>query len=317
MAAPFASCAHDGDKVHSESLDAQKERVEVLYPAVSRKDNTIRNAIRECSASPEAPLVIFASKLVAVERGDLPAEVLHLAEDDAERMQHDLGEDSESYFIAFARIFSGCARPGVPVYVIGPKYRPCDAVIEDKSPDETGVISVAQDGFFPMLIMGTELWPLQSAPAGNIVAIVGLGSHILKSATISSTPNCSPLSRLTVQSAPIYKVACAAENPVMIPKMIRGLGLLSKADAAVEVTVAPTGEYLIGAIGELHLERCLKDLEDRFCRGVPLLVSEPIVAFKETLVASDGAEHQALGALAKKVALRLKQRGHHFCDATR
>jgi elongation factor 2 len=36
--------------------------------------------------------------------------------------------------------------------------------------------------------------------------------------------------------------------------------------------------------GELHLEICLKDLQDDFMGGAEIRVSEPVVAFRETII---------------------------------
>jgi translation elongation factor EF-G len=49
------------------------------------------------------------------------------------------------------------------------------------------------------------------------------------------------------------------------------------------VLVQETGEHVIVTAGELHLERCVRDLHDRFAPGVELKVSPPIVAFRESL----------------------------------
>ena len=43
-----------------------------------------------------------------------------------------------------------------------------------------------------------------------------------------------------------------------------------------------TGEHIIAGAGELHLEICLKDLEeDHAC--IPLKISEPVVSYRETV----------------------------------
>jgi len=47
------------------------------------------------------------------------------------------------------------------------------------------------------LMMGQGLKSVASAKAGNVVAIGGLGHHILKSATLSSTRNCWPFSSMS------------------------------------------------------------------------------------------------------------------------
>jgi ribosome assembly protein 1 len=69
--------------------------------------------------------------------------------------------------------------------------------------------------------------------------------------------------------------------------LTRGLRLLNRADPFVEVSVSGSGEHVIAAAGEVHLERCIKDLRERFAR-VELVVSPPLVAFRETVDAEGG-----------------------------
>lgn len=42
-----------------------------------------------------------------------------------------------------------------------------------------------------------------------------------------------------------------------------GLRLLNQADPCVEVRVQETGEHVIIAAGEVHLQRCIDDLKER------------------------------------------------------
>jgi elongation factor 2 len=44
-----------------------------------------------------------------------------------------------------------------------------------------------------------------------------------------------------------------------------------------------TGEHIIAGAGELHLEICLKDLQEDFMNGAELRISEPVVSFCETV----------------------------------
>lgn len=44
------------------------------------------------------------------------------------------------------------------------------------------------------------------------------------------------------------------------------------------------GEYILSTCGEVHLERCVKDLNDDFCPGVGFSVSAPIIEFRETIL---------------------------------
>lgn len=72
-------------------------------------------------------------------------------------------------------------------------------------------------------------------------------------------------------------------NPTEMPVLIEGLKKLNQADASVEIYVQESGEHVINAAGEMHLERCLRDLKDMFA-PIPLEISPPIVSFKETII---------------------------------
>jgi len=65
--------------------------------------------------------------------------------------------------------------------------------------------------------------------------------------------------------------------------LLEGLKLLSQADPAVETFQQQTGEHVILTAGELHFERCLKDLKERFAK-VDIQASAPIVPFRETAI---------------------------------
>jgi elongation factor 2 len=44
-----------------------------------------------------------------------------------------------------------------------------------------------------------------------------------------------------------------------------------------------TGEHIVAGAGELHLEICLKDLQDDFMGGAEIRISDPVVSFRETV----------------------------------
>ena len=57
---------------------------------------------------------------------------------------------------------------------------------------------------------------------------------------------------------------------------------MSKSDPMVQVFSEESGEHIIAGAGELHLEICLKDLEeDHAC--VPIVKSDPVVSYRETV----------------------------------
>ncbi len=90
--------------------------------------------------------------------------------------------------------------------------------------------------------------------------------------------------------SPIVRVALEPTAPADMPKLINGLKLLSQSDPCVETFQQQTGEHVILTAGELHLERCLKDLRERFAR-VEIQASAPIVPFRETAIKAAGVLH--------------------------
>lgn len=133
------------------------------------------------------------------------------------------------------------------------------------------------------LLMGKDLEELEEVPAGNIIGIKGLQDQVLKTATLSSTPFCSSFCDLTIMATPIFRVAVEPKNIADLPKLKKGLKLLNQADACVQVIVQENGEHVLVTLGEIHLERCIYDLENEYAK-CHLSVSSPIVPFRETIV---------------------------------
>ena len=46
--------------------------------------------------------------------------------------------------------------------------------------------------------------------------------------------------------------------------LVRGMKLLNQADPSVEVLVQQTGELVLIAAGEVHLQKCLDDLKNLY-----------------------------------------------------
>lgn len=63
-----------------------------------------------------------------------------------------------------------------------------------------------------------------------------------------------------------------------------GLTKLNKSDPSVSFFINKRGEYILSTCGEIHLQRCIKDLNDDFCPGIKLVVSDPIIPFKEAII---------------------------------
>jgi hypothetical protein len=78
-------------------------------------------------------------------------------------------------------------------------------------------------------------------------------------------------------------MALEARVPADQPKLIAGLKKLSQADPAVATMIQETGETVICTAGELHAERCIRDLEERFAK-IKIQRGNILVPFRETVV---------------------------------
>ena len=77
-------------------------------------------------------------------------------------------------------------------------------------------------------------------------------------------------------------MAVEPKNPADLPKLVEGLKRLAKSDPMVQCIIEESGEHIIAGAGELHLEICLKDLEeDHAC--IPIKTSDPVVSYRETV----------------------------------
>ncbi|KAF8205488.1 elongation factor 2 [Mycena galopus ATCC 62051] len=199
--------------------------------------------IRDCD--PKAPLVLYVSKMIPT--------------------------SEKGRFYAFGRVFSGTVRSGQVVRIQGPKYVPgrnTDLFV--KSIQRT------------VLMMGRTVEPLDDCPAGNIVGLVGVDRFLLKSGTLTTSETAHNMRVMKFSVAPVVQVAVEVKNPADLPKLVEGLKRLSMADSLVQVSTSESGEHLIAAAGELHLEICVKDLMDEYA-GVPLKISQPIVPYRESV----------------------------------
>lgn len=73
-------------------------------------------------------------------------------------------------------------------------------------------------------------------------------------------------------------------------RLKKGLQKLDRSDPSVQFYITSQGEYILSTCGEIHLERCVKDLQDDFAKGVKFSISEPIISFKETIISQSLTE---------------------------
>lgn len=94
--------------------------------------------------------------------------------------------------------------------------------------------------------------------------IGGLDDHVLRTATLSSTIYCPTFIDLNLIADPILRVAVEPAHTVDMDALLNGLKLLNQADPCVQVLIQETGEHVLVTAGEVHLQRCLDDLRERY-----------------------------------------------------
>jgi elongation factor 2 len=225
---------------------AQKYRVDCLYEGPL--DDVYATAIRNCD--PDGPLMMYISKMIpAADKGR---------------------------FYAFGRVFAGRIATGRKVRIMGPNYVP--------GQKKDLYIKTVQR---TVLCMGRRQEAVEDVPCGNTVALVGLDQFITKNATLADEKcdDAHTIKAMKFSVSPVVRVAVEPKLASDLPKLVEGLKRLAKSDPMVQCMIEETGEHIIAGAGELHLEICLKDLQDDFMGGAEIRVSPPVVAFRETVSA--------------------------------
>lgn len=292
-------------------------------PGAKHVDPMVRDAMTNMKSSKYDPVVAYVSKMVAVPASEMPqnkrkaggamtgeeardlarkkraelekaqaavkGEVLNgdldgitealgessLADANGENTTDEAEGDPE-HLIGFARLYSGTLSVGDSVYVLPPKFSPA---YPHTTPEPQ---NVTVTGLY--LLMGRGLEALTSVPAGVVFGIGGLEGHVLKSGTLCSRiEGAVNLAGVNMGSQPIVRVALEPVNPADLEKMIQGMKLLEQSDPCAQYEVLESGEHVILTAGELHLERCLKDLRERFAK-CEIQAGEPIVPYRETIL---------------------------------
>jgi len=323
----------DGEATETERGD---RRTPLPSLPVSEEEAAVERAALTCDASRGAPLVAYVGKMIAVPARAIPRKAAAGGSGGGDANSNGGEED---VFLAFTRIFSGELRDGDPIFVLSSGYDPAEGAAAGEAEEKKGgeeeqreggeaaaaaaaarafsslTLSsppgvggsrgknspspVVVDGIF--IMMGSALSRVSAAPAGALVALGGLSDRVSKTATlVSSLKGARPLARVALQAASIVRVAVEARDPARQGDVARGLRALDRADPAVTVSVLPSGEHVLGAAGEVHLEMAVKDLRERYAR-CELVVSAPIAAFRES-AADAAAERAAAVASAASAA---------------
>lgn len=197
-------------------------------------------------------------------------------------------------FIAFGRVFSGTVATGQTVRIYGPDYTP------GKKRD-LYVKKIQRT----LLMMGRYVEQLADCPCGNMVGLVGIDQYLLKSGTVTTCEEAKPFVTMKFSVSAVVRVAVEPTSAQDLPKLVEGLKRLSKSDPLVKTFTAKTGEHIIAGAGELHLEICLKDLQEQYMRGAKIRVSEPVVSYCEGISArTGGPKHDGDGEFPEMVVAK-------------
>jgi elongation factor 2 len=207
------------------------------------KDDECCIGIRDCD--PKAPLMLYVSKMVPT--------------------------SDKGRFYAFGRVFSGTVKSGIKVRIQGPNYIP-------GKKDDLFIKAIQRT----ILMMGRYIEPIEDVPAGNICGLVGVDQFLLKSGTLTTSETAHNMKVMKFSVSPVVQVAVEVKNANDLPKLVEGLKRLSKSDPCVLTYISESGEHIVAGAGELHLEICLKDLEEDHA-GIPLKVSPPVVSYRESV----------------------------------
>jgi elongation factor 2 len=230
---------------------AQSYRYSGLY--TGPLDDKYATAIKNCD--PQGPLMMYISELV-------PTNL------------------NKSF--AFGRVFSGTIRTGQKCRIMGPKYiagRREDLYIEQIQ---------------RTVIMTRTPNALDSdVPCGNVVGLLGISDFIVKTATLtdSECEDACPLKNMKYSESLVVKVTISPKSPRHLPLLIEGLKKLARFDSFAQVFMEEsTGEHVISGTGELHIEYCLKYLQDHYIDNTIVNVSRPIVSYRETVLAESSMD---------------------------
>merc|ERR1719494_1063430 len=206
-------------------------------------DDAAYLGIKNCD--PNGPLMMYVSKMVP--------------------------SSDKGRFFAFGRVFSGKVSTGLKARIMGPNYVP-------GKKDDLYVKSIQRT----ILMMGRYTEPIEDVPCGNICGLVGVDQYLVKTGTLTTFENAHNMKQMKFSVSPVVRVAVEPKDPQHLPKLVEGLKRLAKSDPMVLTLTEESGEHIVAGAGELHLEICLKDLEEDHA-GIPLKKSDPVVSYRETV----------------------------------
>ncbi|KAF0973496.1 hypothetical protein FDP41_008200 [Naegleria fowleri] len=236
-------------------IQAQKYRYSLLYTGDLNDSNAL--AIRDCD--PNGPLILYVSKMIPMHSNT-----------SASSISNQVGR-----FIAFCRVFSGTVKQSSCVRILGPAY---EGPLSKKDIFNAHVQRV-------LIMLGKNTESLSQMSCGSTCGLAGLDKFIVKTCTCVDEDNleCMPIRNMKHSVSPVVQMGVEPVNPADMPKFVDAIKKLVKSDPLLECRTNSAGQYILAAAGELHLEICMKNLEEEYGKGIPIKQSQPVVSFMETV----------------------------------
>lgn len=217
--------------------------------------------------------------------------------------------DEDVKFVGICRVFAGTLRPGQDLFVMA-----------EEGVTTEGQRTLRLERLF--LLMGRFMEEVPEAPAGSIAAcFVTLGGVAADSGRELGVERALTLcdaadgpcfeTPYSSQAFAIVRVSIEPQNVADLDALDRGLRLLHRADPSVSVEAMVTGENVLGCCGDEHLKRCIGDLQKLYARGIPLTISTPLVAVRESFARSISADR-----IDQKNPMWLPSWASHIVDAS-
>jgi elongation factor 2 len=167
--------------------------------------------------------------------------------------------DPQAGEISLGRLFSGTMKKGLSVYLNNGK--------------SNGRIQQV------FVTNGAKREIVDNVPAGNIIGIAGLKSHVGETVSLKES---EPFEAISHIFDPVITKAIEASKPSDLPKLVDVLRMVGKEDPTIKIEInEETGEHLLHGMGELHLEIIENRIKTE--KGVDVKTSPPIVVYRETV----------------------------------
>jgi elongation factor 2 len=177
--------------------------------------------------------------------------------------------DPQAGVVSTGRIFSGTLRKGMDFHLVSAN--------KDLKAQQVSIY------------MGQYREIVDEIPAGNIVALLGIGEGRSGETLVepSIREGAIGFESIKYASDPVLTIAVEPKKPIDLPRLIDAMQKMSIQDPNLVTTInQETGEYLLAGMGELHLEIALKDLKREY--NLDVTQSEPTVVYREAIRESVG-----------------------------